>query len=87
MVRGYRVELWLWAGSWALAWPLTTPLLRPAQVSAGVREQVRWLVQHRLVDVVVTTAGGVEEDLIKVPPRCARCARFAETAAAAAELP
>lgn len=34
-------------------------------VSAGVREHVRFLVQHRLVDVVVTTAGGIEEDLIK----------------------
>jgi deoxyhypusine synthase len=34
--------------------------------SAGTREAVRWLVQHRLVDVVVTTAGGVEEDIIKV---------------------
>jgi deoxyhypusine synthase len=34
-------------------------------VSAGVREHVRFLVQHSLVDVVVTTAGGVEEDLIK----------------------
>ncbi|KAK9831860.1 hypothetical protein WJX81_002783 [Elliptochloris bilobata] len=34
-------------------------------VSAGVREHVRYLVQHRMVDVVVTTAGGVEEDLIK----------------------
>jgi deoxyhypusine synthase len=34
-------------------------------VSSGVREHVRWLVQHRMVDVVVTTAGGVEEDLIK----------------------
>ena len=33
--------------------------------SAGVREHVRFLVQHRMVDVVVTTAGGVEEDLIK----------------------
>lgn len=39
------------------------PLL---QVSAGVREHIRFLVQHRLVDVLVTTAGGVEEDLIKV---------------------
>jgi len=34
-------------------------------VSAGTREQIRWLVQHRMVDVLVTTAGGVEEDLIK----------------------
>lgn len=35
-------------------------------ISAGVREHVRFLVQHRMVDVVVTTAGGIEEDLIKV---------------------
>src|SRR6185369_5143695 len=34
-------------------------------VSSGVREIVRYLVQHRQVDVLVTTAGGVEEDLIK----------------------
>jgi deoxyhypusine synthase len=30
-----------------------------------VRESLRYLVQHRMVDVLVTTAGGVEEDLIK----------------------
>ena len=35
-------------------------------VSAGVREHIRYLVQHRLVDVLVTTAGGIEEDYIKV---------------------
>jgi deoxyhypusine synthase len=34
-------------------------------ISAGVREQIRWLVQQRMVDVLVTTAGGVEEDFIK----------------------
>ena len=34
-------------------------------VSAGVREQIRYLVEHKMVDVLVTTAGGVEEDLIK----------------------
>ncbi|XP_055804621.1 deoxyhypusine synthase-like [Solanum dulcamara] len=34
-------------------------------VSSGVRETIRYLVQHRMVDVVVTTAGGIEEDLIK----------------------
>lgn len=39
------------------------------QVSAGVREHIRWLVQHKLVHVVVTTAGGIEEDLIKVCQR------------------
>ena len=33
--------------------------------SCGVREQIRYLAQHRLVDVIVTSAGGVEEDLIK----------------------
>eukprot|EP00775_Hariotina_reticulata_P005313 gene5313-5548_t len=34
-------------------------------ISAGVREQIRWLVQHKMVDVIVTTAGGIEEDFIK----------------------
>ncbi|CAG2064686.1 unnamed protein product, partial [Timema podura] len=34
-------------------------------VSAGVRDTIRFLVQHRMVDCIVTTAGGVEEDLIK----------------------
>lgn len=35
-------------------------------ISSGVREHIRYLVQHSMVDVMVTTAGGVEEDLIKV---------------------
>lgn len=34
-------------------------------VSSGVRDSIRFLVQHKLVDVIVTTAGGVEEDIIK----------------------
>ncbi|KAG7335072.1 hypothetical protein KOW79_001668 [Hemibagrus wyckioides] len=34
-------------------------------ISSGVRESIRYLVQHKMVDVVVTTAGGIEEDLIK----------------------
>ncbi|XP_012282074.1 probable deoxyhypusine synthase [Orussus abietinus] len=34
-------------------------------VSCGVRSTLRFLVQHKLVDCIVTTAGGVEEDLIK----------------------
>lgn len=34
-------------------------------ISSGVREHIRYLVQHKLVDVLVTTAGGIEEDLIK----------------------
>ncbi|KAG5022479.1 hypothetical protein JHK85_018821 [Glycine max] len=34
-------------------------------ISSGVRDTVRFLLQHRMVDVVVTTTGGIEEDLIK----------------------
>ncbi|RGB29854.1 deoxyhypusine synthase [Rhizophagus diaphanus] len=34
-------------------------------VSSGLREIIRFLVQHSLVDVIVTTAGGIEEDFIK----------------------
>lgn len=34
-------------------------------VSAGVREHIRYLVQQKLVDVLCTTAGGIEEDFIK----------------------
>ncbi|KAG9307808.1 hypothetical protein G9A89_023373 [Geosiphon pyriformis] len=34
-------------------------------VSSGLREIFRFIVQHSLVDVIVTTAGGVEEDIIK----------------------
>ncbi|XP_078439197.1 deoxyhypusine synthase-like [Wolffia australiana] len=34
-------------------------------VSSGIRETIRFLVEHKMVDVLVTTAGGIEEDLIK----------------------
>ncbi|CAM9924558.1 unnamed protein product, partial [Heterosigma akashiwo] len=34
-------------------------------VSSGLRESLRFLAQHAMVDVITTTAGGVEEDLIK----------------------
>ena len=34
-------------------------------VSSGVRDIIRYLVKHKLVDVLVTTAGGIEEDFIK----------------------
>ncbi|XP_045463597.1 probable deoxyhypusine synthase [Harmonia axyridis] len=34
-------------------------------VSSGLRETIKFLVQHKMVDCIVTTAGGVEEDLIK----------------------
>ncbi len=34
-------------------------------VSSGLRDIFRYLAEHRIVDVIVTTAGGIEEDLIK----------------------
>ncbi|XP_036140569.1 probable deoxyhypusine synthase [Monomorium pharaonis] len=34
-------------------------------VSSGIRDIVQFLVQHKLVDCLVTTAGGVKEDFIK----------------------
>ncbi|KAL0338987.1 UNVERIFIED_CONTAM: Deoxyhypusine synthase [Sesamum angustifolium] len=34
-------------------------------ISSGIRDIIRYLLQHHMVDVVVTTAGGVEEDLVK----------------------
>ena len=33
--------------------------------SCGVRELIKFLVQHKMVDALVTTAGGIEEDIIK----------------------
>ncbi len=51
-------------------------------VSSGLRETLRFLVEHRLVDVVVTTAGGVEEDLIK----CLAPTRLGDFALPGAEL-
>ena len=34
-------------------------------VSSGQREVIRYLAQHKLIDVIVTSAGGVEEDIMK----------------------
>ncbi|MED6222552.1 hypothetical protein PIB30_065513 [Stylosanthes scabra] len=34
-------------------------------ISSGVRDIVRFLVQHHMVDVIATTAAAIEEDLIK----------------------
>ena len=34
-------------------------------VSSGIREVIRYLVQHSMVDCIITTAGAIEEDLIK----------------------
>lgn len=34
-------------------------------ISSGLREVMRYLAQHDLVDVIITTGGGIEEDFIK----------------------
>lgn len=34
-------------------------------VSSGLRDVFRWILQNKKVDVIVTTAGGIEEDIIK----------------------
>ncbi|MES1920350.1 hypothetical protein MHBO_002028, partial [Bonamia ostreae] len=34
-------------------------------ISSGIRESLVYLVKHRKIDVIVTTGGGIEEDLIK----------------------
>jgi deoxyhypusine synthase len=36
-----------------------------SMVSSGLRDVFRYLVKHKKVNVVVTTAGGIEEDIIK----------------------
>ena len=34
-------------------------------ISCGLREIIRYLCQHKMVDLIVTTTGGIEEDLMK----------------------
>ncbi|AQZ16483.1 DYS1 (YHR068W) [Zygosaccharomyces parabailii] len=34
-------------------------------ISSGLRETLRFLVQHKMVSAIVSSAGGIEEDLIK----------------------
>jgi len=34
-------------------------------VSSGLREIIAWLVKHKYIDVLVTSGGGIEEDIIK----------------------
>ena len=34
-------------------------------ISSGLREVIRFLCEHKMVDCIVTTAGGIEEDFIK----------------------
>ncbi|CUM50503.1 Deoxyhypusine synthase [Debaryomyces fabryi] len=35
-------------------------------ISSGLRDTLRFLVQHKMVSAIVSSAGGIEEDLIKV---------------------
>ena len=34
-------------------------------ISSGIRDIIRYLCQHKLVDAIVTTGGGIEEDFMK----------------------
>jgi deoxyhypusine synthase len=34
-------------------------------ITTGIREIIRFLVEHKMVNVLVTSAGGIEEDIIK----------------------
>ena len=34
-------------------------------VSSGLREIIRYLAEHKLIDIIVTSAGGIEEDFVK----------------------
>jgi len=34
-------------------------------VSCGMREIIRYLCQHKMIDCIVTTTGGIEEDIMK----------------------
>ena len=35
-------------------------------VSSGLRDIIRWLVEHKKINYLITTAGGIEEDILKV---------------------
>ena len=34
-------------------------------VTSGLRDVFRYLTEHKMVDIIVTTTGGIEEDIIK----------------------
>jgi len=38
--------------------------------SCGMREYIRYLCQHKMVDQIVTTTGGIEEDIMKCLADC-----------------
>lgn len=65
---GKAVEIWrrLETEREKTGWPRVFLAYTSNIVSSGLREVIAWLVKHKKVDVIVTTAGGVEEDFIKV---------------------
>jgi len=34
--------------------------------SCGMREYIRYLCQHKMISAIVTTTGGIEEDIMKL---------------------
>lgn len=34
-------------------------------ISSGTREIIRYLAQHKMIDCIVSSAGGIEEDIMK----------------------
>ena len=34
-------------------------------ISCGIREVIRFLCEHKMIDCIVTTCGGIEEDIMK----------------------
>lgn len=38
--------------------------------SCGMREYIRYLCQHKMIDCIVTTTGGIEEDIMKCMADC-----------------
>ena len=38
--------------------------------SCGMREYIRYLCQHKMVSCIVTTTGGIEEDIMKCLAPC-----------------
>jgi len=34
-------------------------------ISCGMREYIKYLCQHKMIDCIVTTTGGIEEDIMK----------------------
>lgn len=34
-------------------------------ISSGMRDIIRFLCEHKMVDAIVTTCGGIEEDIMK----------------------